>query len=680
MFMAAIRWLIFVLTLSVTALSTTALTVDAQTTGASSPVSKSSSSIKKPSNIILITLDTTRADRMGFLGSKLGLTPNLDALAKQSVVFTRAYSQVPLTPPSHAAILTGTYPQFNHVNDMEDALAKDVPYAPEILRTHGYRTAAFIGSIVLQPTPPFATGFDRGFDAYDADFHSENPGDDRYKTVQRRGAQVVAHALAWLNKRPHPKDPFFIWIHLYDAHDPYDPPEPYKTRYAAAPYNGGIAYEDAVVGRLLRELKLRGLYDGTIMAVMADHGESLGAHGEDTHGVFLYDETIRVPLLIKMPLAKDGGKRIDNRVELIDVLPTLLQANSIEIPNEVQGKSLLGLMGRGNTAGNSTTVAWHDHPAYSQSEYPHNNFGWSALRSLRSEKYLYIQAPRRELYDETADPGAEHNLASSSKAVADTLASQLQALRQETINISEAPTVALDPEAQAKLGALGYMASTDPKSKANPDDGPDPKDKVEIANMIHRAEMLQQDGHSDESIALLEQIIAKNPTSAFYEKLGDWLMRKQDFEQAAPVLRKALEIDPDSTGTRFQLAKCFMLTRNYPAAIPELENLIAKVPNAVEAHSYLELAYLKTDRFSDAIKECQTMLQYDPNDYGSYLILGQSLAQSGDPDGGMKALKKAVSLQPEVPLAHVWLANIYEQLGRKADAELERTEAKRLAK
>jgi arylsulfatase A-like enzyme/Flp pilus assembly protein TadD len=680
MFMAAIRWLIFVLTLSVTALSTTALTVDAQTTGASSPVSKSSSSIKKPSNIILITLDTTRADRMGFLGSKLGLTPNLDALAKQSVVFTRAYSQVPLTPPSHAAILTGTYPQFNHVNDMEDALAKDVPYAPEILRTHGYRTAAFIGSIVLQPAPPFATGFDRGFDAYDADFHSENPGDDRYKTVQRRGAQVVAHALAWLNKRPHPKDPFFIWIHLYDAHDPYDPPEPYKTRYAAAPYNGGIAYEDAVVGRLLRELKLRGLYDGTIMAVMADHGESLGAHGEDTHGVFLYDETIRVPLLIKMPLAKDGGKRIDNRVELIDVLPTLLQANSIEIPNEVQGKSLLGLMGRGNTAGNSTTVAWHDHPAYSQSEYPHNNFGWSALRSLRSEKYLYIQAPRRELYDETADPGAEHNLASSSKAVADTLASQLQALRQETINISEAPTVALDPEAQAKLGALGYMASTDPKSKANPDDGPDPKDKVEIANMIHRAEMLQQDGHSDESIALLEQIIAKNPTSAFYEKLGDWLMRKQDFEQAAPVLRKALEIDPDSTGTRFQLAKCFMLTRNYPAAIPELENLIAKVPNAVEAHSYLELAYLKTDRFSDAIKECQTMLQYDPNDYGSYLILGQSLAQSGDPDGGMKALKKAVSLQPEVPLAHVWLANIYEQLGRKADAELERTEAKRLAK
>jgi arylsulfatase A-like enzyme/cytochrome c-type biogenesis protein CcmH/NrfG len=675
-FMAVMRRLLFVLTLSVIALSVSALTSDAQTAGALAPAHKSSSPGKKPSNIILITLDTTRADRMGFLGSKLGLTPNLDALAKQSIVFTRAYSQVPLTPPSHAAILTGTYPQFNHVNDMQDPLAKHLPYAPEILRAHGYRTAAFIGAIVLEPSPPFAVGFDRGFDTYDAGFHSENPGDDRYKTVQRRGSQVVAHALAWLNKNP--KGPFFIWIHLYDAHDPYDPPEPYKTRYASAPYDGGIAYEDAVVGRLLRELKLRGLYDGTIMAVMADHGESLGAHGEDTHGVFLYDETIRVPLLIKMPHANAGGERIDNRVELIDILPTLLQATSIEIPKEIQGKSLLGLMERANAGGNPAVDAWHDRPAYAQSEYPHNNFGWSALRSLRSEKYLYIQAPQRELYDETADPGAEHNLAASSKAVADTLAGQLQALRQETVSTREAPTVTLDPEAQAKLGALGYMASTDTKSKANSDDGPDPKDKVEIANMIHRAEMLQQDLHSDESIALLEQIIAKNPTSAFYAKLGDWLMRTQNFEKAEPALRKALELDPDSTGTRFHLAKCFMLTRDYSSAIPELEKVIAKVPDAVEAHSYLELAYAKTDRVSDAIKECQTMLQFDPNDYGSYLILGQSLARSGDPEGGVKALKKAISIQPQIPLAHVWLADAYEQMGRKADAMQERAEAKRL--
>src|ERR1035441_3422317 len=180
-------------------------------------------------NIILITLDTTRADRMGFLGSTRGLTPNLDALAKQSVVFTRAYSQFPLTPPSHATILSGTYPQFHRVNDMQMPLPEDVPYTPAILRAHGYKTAAFLGSIVLEPHPPYAPGFDRGFDTYDAGFHSEGPGEDRYSTAQRRGAEVVGHALAWLTK--HPKGPFFIWVHLYDAHDPYDPPEPYKTRY-----------------------------------------------------------------------------------------------------------------------------------------------------------------------------------------------------------------------------------------------------------------------------------------------------------------------------------------------------------------------------------------------------------------------------------------------------------------
>jgi arylsulfatase A-like enzyme/Tfp pilus assembly protein PilF len=676
--MAMIRWSLFVVALTTGALTTGALATTPK--APSSNVTPNVTPNVKSPNIILITLDTTRADRMGFLGSKRGLTPNLDGLAKQSVVFTRAYAQVALTPPSHATILTGTYPQFHQVNDMQDPLARDLPYAPEILRAHGYRTAAFIGAIVLEPNPPYAPGFDRGFDTYDAGFHSEGPGGDRYSTVQRRGVEVVTHALAWLNK--HPKGPFFIWVHLYDAHDPYDPPEPYKTRYASAPYDGGIAYEDAAVGKLLRQLKLRGLYDGAVMAVMADHGESLGAHGEDTHGVFLYDETIQVPLLIKLPHASAGGKRIENRVELVDVMPTLLQEVGVAIPQEMQGESLLSLM-KAETAGvNTAAEAWHDRPAYSQSEYPHS-FGWSALRSLRSEKYLYVQAPRRELYDEAADPKAEHNLAASSTAVADTLASQLQALRRKTSSKREAPKPALDPAAQAKLGALGYMASAGNHSKTDPDQGPDPKDKIEIANMVHRAEMLQQGMHSDESIALLEQVIAKeviakDPTSSHYAKLGDWLMRKQDYQQAVPALRKALETDPDSTGTHFLLAKCLLATQDYNAAIPELEKLVAKIPNSLDAHSYLELAYARTNRLSEAIKECQTVLQYDPEDYGSYLILGQSLARAGKPEEGIATLKKAASLQPGVPLAHVWLAEVYDQLGQKADAARERAIAKRL--
>ncbi len=610
---------------------------------------------------------------MGFLGSRRGLTPNLDALAKQSVVFTRAYAQVPLTPPSHASILTGTYPQFHHVNDMQTPLASDLPYAPEILHTRGYNTAAFVGAIVLQPEPPYAPGFDRGFDTYDAGYHSEGPGSERYTTVQRRGNEVVGHALAWLTK--HPQGPFFIWIHLYDAHDPYDPPEPYKSRYVSAPYDGGVAYEDAAVGKFLRQLKLRGLYDGAIVAVTADHGESLGAHGEDTHGVFLYDETMHVPLLIKAAHSVTS-KTIENRVELIDILPTLLQETGVAIPPEVQGQSLLALMPNAVTPG-AANGDWHDRPAYAQSEYP-RDFGWSALQALRWDRYLYVHAPRQELYDENADPKAEHNLAASSAAVADTLAGKLKTLRQNTSNTHEAPKPVLDLAAQAKLGAMGYMSSPTNALKTDRDDGPDPKDKIEIANMVHRAEVLQQDTNAEESIALLEQIIAKNPTNTLYIKLATWLMRNQDCPKAIPILRKALELDPASSGTHFLLGKCLLTTEQYAAAIPELENLIAKVPNAVEAHSFLELAYAQTNHLAEAIRECKVVLGYDPEDLGSYMILGQSLARSGDLQAGLTALNKAVTLQPEMPVAHLWLADIYDQMGRKEDAARERATAKQL--
>jgi arylsulfatase A-like enzyme/cytochrome c-type biogenesis protein CcmH/NrfG len=641
-----------------------------------------SPALTKSPNIVVITLDTTRADRMGFLGSKRGLTPNLDLLARQSSVFLRAYSQVPLTPPSHATIFTGTYPQFHHVSNMQTPLAADLPYTPEILHAQGYHTAAFVASIVLSPKPPFAVGFDRGFDTYDADFHQEEPAKDRYekdryKTVVRRGGEVVAHALTWLNK--HPKGPFFIWVHLYDAHDPYDPPEPYKTRYRKDPYDGGIAYEDAVVGRLIRQLKLRGLYDQTVVAVMADHGESLGAHGEETHGVFLYDETIQVPLLIKLPGAQTE-KRIENRVELVDISPTLLEEAGVAIPKEMQGVSLLSLMTPRpeNDRSAPDSENWRERPAYSESEYPHL-YGWSALRSIRAEKYLYIQAPRRELYDQTADPKAEHNLQASSPAIADTLASQLQALRKRTTSAREAPISGLDAAAQAKLGALGYMASSASISKSNPDEGPDPKDKIEIANLAHRAEILEWEMRTDESAALLEQVIALNPTSQLYLNLGTLLMRKHDFQKAVPALRKALEMDPENDGTRFMLGKSLLATQDYQGTIPVLEALIAKVPDAVEAHSFLELAYAQTNRPSDAIKECNIVLQYNPDDPGSYLILGQSLARTGDPEAGIAALKKAASINPADPTPHSWLADIYTKVGRPADAERERAEAKHLS-
>src|SRR6202158_6117543 len=376
-------------------------------------------------NVILITLDTTRADRMGFLGSERGLTPNLDALARHSVVFTRAYSQVPLTTASHATILTGTYPQFHQVNDFGVPLAEDLPYAPYIFRGNGYHTAAFVGSLVLDPATRSAPGFERGFDTYDAGFHRRHQGEDRYQAIERRGGEVIGRTLEWLTT--HHEGPFFIWVHLYDPHDPYDPPEPYKTKYAAAPYDGEIAYADAAVGKLLSWLRLRGLYDGTLIAVMADHGEALGDHGETTHGIFLYDETIRGPLLFKLPRERSAGKRIESRAGLVDVLPTILQEVGISIPHDVQGESLLSMLtpatlrpaaaGQGATATSKAPETAPGRPAYAESDYPHRTFGWSSLRALRTGKYLLVEAPRKALYDLPTDPTAEHNLSHSHDAV-----------------------------------------------------------------------------------------------------------------------------------------------------------------------------------------------------------------------------------------------------------------------
>ncbi len=624
----------------------------------------------QPPNVILITLDTIRADRMGFLGSKRGLTPHLDALARQSVVFPRAYSQVPLTTASHATILTGTYPQFHQVNDFGVPLAEDLPYAPYIFRGNGYYTAAFVGSLVLDPVARSAPGFERGFDTYDAGFHRRRMGEDRYQAIERRGGEVVAHALAWLTA--HQKGPFFIWVHLYDAHDPYDPPEPYKTRYAAAPYDGEIAYVDAAVGKLLSWLRLRGLYDGALIAVMADHGEALGEHGETTHGIFLYDETIHVPLLFKLPQERSAGTRVDTRAGLVDVLPTMLQAAGIAVPKEVQGESLLSTL---------APLTARDRPAYAESDYPHRTFGWSSLRSLRTGKYLFIEAPRKELYDQTTDPKAEHNLATASVAVTSTLASQLDALREKTSTAKEAPKVSADPGLQERLNALGYVA-TDSSSSSMPgikDTGADPKDKVEVVNLLHRAEMAKEDMRFEEAVPLLEQVITLEPNLPItYLQLGTALSSLKNYEKAVPILRKAVEMRPDLTVPRYQLGSALFETGDFVGAAAEFETAVARSPNWPEAHLSLATAYARADRLKDAIPEYEKVIELRPNHYSAHLLLGRAQALSGNPAAALPNLVKAAELQPKSLEPHKFLADAYVQLGRQDDAKRERAAAQRL--
>lgn len=648
----------------------------------------------RPPNVVLITLDTTRADRMGFLGSQRGLTPNLDGLARESVCFTRAYSQAPLTPVSHAVILTGTYPQFNQVNDFGKPLREDLPYLPDLLRKRGYATGAFIGSLILDPLDGTAPGFDRGFDVYDAGFHLRRHGTDRYKSVERRAAVVVDSALGWLSQLANP--PFFLWIHLYDPHDPYDPPAPFKERYAAQPYDGEIAYADSALGKLFAELRRHGLFDETLITVVADHGESLGAHGENTHGIFLYDETLHVPLCIKLPLNRSAGKRVETRVRLVDVAPTLLEEAGIKIPKEMQGESTAGMMQPAATPspaqarvrksskpaseravpGAKGADFLPDRPAYAETDYPHRAFGWSALRALRIGKYLYIQAPERELYSQTSDPEAKHNVAPTAKAVADTLAFEMEQFRQKTSQ-TLVELAKPDPEQAQKLGALGYVASDFESSQAEKKlTGADPKTKIEVSNLLHDAMFDVEDARYEEALPLLKKALAEQPNLPVANmQYGMAQARLKNYAEAIGPLQKAVELMPDNGMGRYELGLALFETGDWKGAAPQFEAAVARAPKWADAQFSLASVYARIDRVPEGMQHLDTCLSLNPEHYRANLLRGRILSLQHKPAEALPNLKKAIEVQPDSREAHLFLADAYEQLGDSVKAARERARA-----
>jgi arylsulfatase A-like enzyme/Tfp pilus assembly protein PilF len=642
----------------------------AQYTGTAAP--PRSSSPHRP-NIIVITLDTTRADRMGFLGSGRGLTPNLDALARQSVVFSRAYAQVPLTTPSHASIFTGTYPQFNHLNYMGQPLAEDLPYLPDILHHRGYKTAAFVGSLIIDPKNPVAAGFGRGFDTYDAPFHNRVKGEDRYQSVERRAEAVVEHTLAWLSA--HPQGPFFIWVHCYDAHAPYDPPEPYKTRFASEPYDGEIAYTDSAMGKLFAGLQARKLFDGAIIALMADHGEALGEHGEHHHGVFLYDETIHVPLLFKLPGQRFAGERREGRVRLADVAPTILEAATLPVPSAMQGESLMGVM---QTMGRTRPGTDVDRPAYAESDYAHRAFGWSALRSWRTGKYLYVDAPERELYDQTADPGALRNLAPKANAVADTMQAQSDGFRHKTAR-AESARATLSPEQSESLRALGYVGTDSSAAAEGADRGPDPKGKTDIADLLDQALVSIQEEEFETALPKLEEVLKAEPnTPLAYLELGRAYVHMKESEKALPYLRTAVEKLPEDGMARFMLGRALVETGNWAEAAPQFEAALTHAPSSSNLHFYLAVVYERTKKIPEAMKQFRETIALKPDHFRSNLLLGRLLAMQGNSVEALPYLREAAKTDPNSIDAHLFLANVYAQLGQKANAERERAKAARL--
>jgi arylsulfatase A-like enzyme/thioredoxin-like negative regulator of GroEL len=623
-------------------------------------------------NIILVTVDTTRADRMGFLGSKRGITPNLDLLAQQGVVFERAFSQAPLTPVSHATIFTGTYPQFHTVTDFGRPLPALLPFVPEILQKSGYHTAAFIGSLILDPKANMAPGFDRGFDFFDAGFRVKRSSDeDRYDTIERRGGVVVAHAIAWLNKN-RTAQPFFIWIHLYDPHAPYDPPPPYDSRFKDL-YDGEVAYSDASLGKLFEYLRQRGLYDRALITVMSDHGESLGAHGESMHGIFLYDETIHVPLVFKLPGELLAGRRVATQVRLVDVAPTLLSMLSLPLPPTFQGESLVPLM-------KSSQKKADDLPAYAETDYPHRAFGWSALRSMRTGKYFFVRAPRRELYDEIHDQGAERNLATASPAVTDTLQSQLDQFRDKTASYHEKSQEAPPSSEQAEnLAALGYVGSSAAGHSPDPLQGADPKDKIEISNVLHEGMIAVEDGRYTEAIPLLQHVLDDSPAiTAAQIQLGIALARTKRYPEAIVALGKAADLLPDSVQARYELGLALYQDGAWKESAPYFEFVVSKRPKWPDAQYSLASVYARIQRVPEAIDLLRKVLQASPEHFHANLLLGRILTLQQQADEAVPYLKQAVTSGPGDFEAHSFLADAYEQMGNTQAAQAERARAEAL--
>ena len=466
--------------------------------------------------------------------------------------------------------------------------------------------------------------------------------------------------------------PFFIWIHLYDPHAPYDPPPPYDKRFAD-PYDGEIAYADASLGKLFTYLRQRGLYDHTLIVMMSDHGESLGAHGESMHGIFLYDETIRVPLLFKLPGQVLARRRVSSRVRLVDVAPTLLTMLSLPLPPTFQGESLVPLM-------KGTPKETADLPAYAETDYPHRAFGWSALRSLRAGKYLFVRAPKLELYDQSQDQSAAHNLAPSSPAVSSTLLTQLDDFHDKTSSSPEKTSPEPLTSQQAEnLSALGYVASSGAGQSQDPFHGADPKDKIEISNILQDGMIAVEDGRYDEAIPLLRHVLEDSPlVTAAQLQLGIALSKTKHYPEAIATLRKAVEQLPDSAQAQYELGLALYETGAWKDSVPYFEFVAKKRPKWPDAQYSLASVYARTQHVPEAIELLHTVLQLNPQHFRANLLLGRILTLQHLSDEALPYLKQAASAEPDNFEPHAFLADALDELGQSVNASSERARAQAL--
>jgi tetratricopeptide (TPR) repeat protein len=590
--------------------------------------------------IILITIDTLRADHLPMYGNREVATPALERFAREALLFENAYSNCPLTLPSHATILTGLLPPSHAVRD-NAGFALDVQQHPtlaSLLHARGYATGAAVSSYVLRR----GTGIAEGFDFYDDSipYVDSAPAGE----LQRDGTATEAEAEKWI--AAHSGSPFFFWLHLYDPHTPYAPPEPFRSRYKN-PYDGEIAKSDAIVGKLLDFLRQRKLYDDAIIVIASDHGEGLMDHGEEEHGVFLYREALRVPLLIHAPSLP--ARRIATPVQLADVAPTILQLAG-ETASGMDGKNLL-----------------RDLPPralYAESYYPRFHLGWSELRSMVDSREQYVAAPHSELYDLTTDPAERHNIIADDRRNAARLSHELEQYK------GASPSASISKEEAARLASLGYVSAT-----TTPASGPlpDPKERIgQLARVKEASRLTHGDPHR--AIALLEELVAANPDwSDLRDQLGAAYERTGQLALAEATYRKAIVTTP-SLASQFALSLASVLAAEgrFDEAVQHATLALHSSP--AEAHQTLgEIAMARGD-LASARREAEEAGRFPSEKMLSEFLLAQIDVAEQHPEAALPRLENIQHMgqATHTPLPkHYWFvsADAVARQGRTADAE-----------
>jgi arylsulfatase A-like enzyme/Tfp pilus assembly protein PilF len=655
-------------------------------------------------NVLFITVDTLRADRLGCYGYRQVETPAMDALAREGILFERAIAQVPLTWPSHVAMLTGTYPFHNGVQDFTgQPLAEKFRTLAESFRANGYRTGAVVSSFVLDRS----WGLGRGFDFYYDQFAGLGAGEKDLGLVDRRAEESVGQALGWLGADP--QQPFFFWLHLFDPHSPYDAPEPFRARYRERPYDGEVAYVDSQLARVFDWLRRqpKGAYENTVIVLVGDHGESLGEHGEQEHGFFIYDSTIRVPLLIKAP-ARAGlqAGRIGAAVETTALGPTILELAGIQdaIQKQFQAESLLARM--------RDTATEAARPAYSETFYPFSSFGWSPLRSLQTSRYQFIDAPQPELYDLRADPGQLNNLARTESKLVESFRAQLQSLVAQYRGEPVAPAAGQSADVAEKLRTLGYVAYRAPTTSLDLAKLRDPKERLATFNAILRATDAFSAGNYSAGQTALARVEREEPKLYLIpflrgeaaSRAGDWKTAAAEFQktlklnphfdqamlglgralnyqgkniQATAWLEKALAQNSANYRAWFELSRV-QVQRDPASARASLEKALAIQPAFGPAHRDLGLLAMREQRYSDGAVRFERAVQLGLTDAATHNYLGICYSRTDRLQSAVESYRRALAVDTNFAQAHLNLGFAYERMNQPAQAAEEYRAACRL--